>query len=453
MSLQSLIDEPKKLLELINSCLKPKKLEKKKFGEVFTPMSLVNEMLDKLDEYYIKENKKSIFEEKEFKWLDPANGMGNYPIAVYYRLMKGLKNKIKNKEERKKHILENMLYMAELNKKNVFICKQIFNIENKYKLNLYCGDSLQLNTEIEWNVKKFDVVIGNPPYNKELKRSGASALYNEFIEYYIDKCKYQTFIVPSRWFAGGKGLDKFRKNMLKRKDIVYIHHFNDASKIFSSSVSIAGGVNYYLKSYNYNNKCNYNGNLISLNNYDILVNSKFYNLINKLIKYPSIIQIYNGRYFGIETNDKRLIDKKLNKNYLLCYVSKKKGFIKYINKNEINKNYNFWKIITARASLNCFGNIFIGKKKEIHTGSYISFHIKNKKEAKSLLSYLQCKLPNLMLNLRKISQDTSGKTCKWIPLPPLNRKWTNKKIYKYYKLDENDIKLINNTKIIGYKEK
>ena len=124
MSLQSLIDEPKKLLELINSCLKPKKLEKKKFGEVFTPMSLVNEMLDKLDEYYIKENSKSIFEEKDFKWLDPANGMGNFPIAVYYRLMDKLKEQIPNDEERKKHILENMLYMSEFNKKNVFISKQ-----------------------------------------------------------------------------------------------------------------------------------------------------------------------------------------------------------------------------------------------------------------------------------------------------------------------------------------
>ena len=60
MSFKSLIDRPKELLELIDSCLKPKKLEKNKFGEVFAPMSLVNEMLDKLDEYYTKEHSKSI---------------------------------------------------------------------------------------------------------------------------------------------------------------------------------------------------------------------------------------------------------------------------------------------------------------------------------------------------------------------------------------------------------
>ena len=247
---QSLIDEPKKLLELINSCLKPKKLEKKKFGEVFTPMSLVNEMLDKLDEYYIKENKKSIFEEKEFKWLDPANGMGNYPIAVYYRLMKGLKNKIKNKEERKKHILENMLYMAELNKKNVFICKQIFNIENKYKLNLYCGDSLQLNTEKEWNVKEFDIIVGNPPYQKSTTGTrkggyGGRSLWDKFVILSLDKLLknngYLVFIHPPSW---RKPEHKLWNKMTQENQILYLKLFTEqlSSKIFNCSTL----VDYYI---------------------------------------------------------------------------------------------------------------------------------------------------------------------------------------------------------------
>ena len=247
-------------------------------------MKIVNEMLDKLNEYYKKEYSKSIFEEKDFKWLDPASGMGNFPIAVYYRLMKGLKKQISNKEERKRHILENMLYMSEFSKKNVFISKQIFDIENKYNLNIYHGDSLKLNTENTWNVKIFDVVLGNPPYNKELKKSGAAAYYNEFVMKFINKCKYQIFIIPSRWFSGGKGLDKFRKKMLQRKDIVYIQHYDDATQIFGNSVDIKGGVNHYLKSINYNGDCNYNGNMIKLNSFDILVDSKYYNLINKIKK-------------------------------------------------------------------------------------------------------------------------------------------------------------------------
>ena len=342
-----------------------------------------------------------------------------------------------------------MLYMAELNKKNVFVTRQILDIENKYKLNIYHGNSLKLDTEKEWGVPVEEfVVIGNPPYNKELKRSGAAAFYNEFVEKFIDKCKYQSFIIPSRWFAGGKGLNKFRKKMLKRKDIVYIQHFNNASKIFGNSVSIEGGVNYYLKDTTYNGLCNFNGNKINIGKYDILVsNSLYYNLLDKLTKYPNISSICNGRYFGIETNDKRFVVQ--NQKTLKCYVSKVKGFTKYIDKDFIKKDYNFWKIITARANggKKYFGNMFIGNDTEVHSGSYISFKIKNKIEAESLLSYLKCKLPNILLGLRKISQDISGKTCKWIPLPPLDEIWTNEKIYKYYKLTKEDIKLITETKI------
>ena len=80
MSLQSLIDKPKELLELINDCLKPKDVEKKQFGEVFTPFNLVNEMLDKLPS--------NVWTNKNLKWLDPASGMGNFPIAIYLKLIR-----------------------------------------------------------------------------------------------------------------------------------------------------------------------------------------------------------------------------------------------------------------------------------------------------------------------------------------------------------------------------
>jgi hypothetical protein len=167
LSLQSLIDKPKELLELIDSCLKPKQKEKQENGEVFTPMDLVFEMLDNLDKQYIEENGKSIFTEKNFKWGDIVGcGMGNFSVAVYLRLMEGLKQEIPNDDDRKKHILEQMIYMAELNKKNVFICRQIFDVNNCYCLNLYEGDALELNPLVEWSVKKFDIILGNPPYNK-----------------------------------------------------------------------------------------------------------------------------------------------------------------------------------------------------------------------------------------------------------------------------------------------
>ena len=237
MSLQSLVDSPKELLGLIQECLKPKEIDKKKFGEVFTPMSFINnDMLGDLEEYYKVKYDKNIFEDETLKWGDTSTGMGNFPVAIYYKLMDGLKEKIPNEKDRKKHILEKMLFMAEYSRKNCFIVKQIFNMNNEFKLNLYEGDSLQLDILKEFGITKFDIVIGNPPYNHELttKKGSATALYNKFVEYYIEKCDLLCFVIPSRWFSGGKGLGSFRKKMLGRTDIVYIKHFDDASKIFGS---------------------------------------------------------------------------------------------------------------------------------------------------------------------------------------------------------------------------
>ena len=445
MQIKSLIDDPKKLLELIDACLKPKETEKKKFGEVFTPMKLVNEMLDKLPSKVWKNDK--------LKWFDPATGMGNFPIAVYMRLMETLKEKIPDDNKRKRHILENMIYMSELNKKNCYIVQQIFNMNKRYKLNLYCGDTLKMDIKKVYGVDKFDIVMGNPPYNKELTKVGALPLYNEFIEGFIDKCIYMIFIVPSRWFSGGKGLDKFREFMLGRKDIRFIKHFEDATKIFGKMVDIKGGVNYFLKDENYEGECKFNGSMTQLNKYDVFVDSKFYKLIDKMRKYDSITKLYVSQdHYKIQTNDARLRDKTCDK-CIACYVSKQKGFIKFIEKGYVTKDYNNWKVITTRASFKAssgFGNTFIGKPKEVHCKTYISFNVNGKEEAEALLSYMRCKLPNLMLSLRKNSQDISESTCKWIPLPPLDRKWDNDKINKYFKLDDDDIELVENTIVNGY---
>ena len=168
MTLHGLIDRPQELLELIERSLKPKQKEKQEFGEVFTPMYLIFEMLDQLDLHYKKlHDQKSIFSEPNFKWGDIVGcGMGNFSIAVYMRLMEGLKDEIRNVSERKKHILENMIYMAELNRKNAYICRKIFDIKGEYKLNLYIGDALMLDPQKKWKVDKFDIIMGNPPYNK-----------------------------------------------------------------------------------------------------------------------------------------------------------------------------------------------------------------------------------------------------------------------------------------------
>jgi site-specific DNA-methyltransferase (adenine-specific) len=450
MSMKSLIDDKPALMNFINDCLKPKDVEKRKYGEVFTPMWFVDEMLDAIDNEYTHINGKSIFTNSVLTWYDPAAGMGNYPIAIYLRLMKGLKSEFPDKIERKHHIIENMLFMSELNRKNCIVLKQIFSIDDEYTLNLYQGDSLTIDLKTTFDIKKFDIIIGNPPYNKELSKTGAIPLYNEFIEMYIDKCKWLSFVVPSRWFAGGKGLDKFRNMMLTRSDIMCINHYDDASKIFGNNVEIKGGVNYFIKYKRYNGLCKYNGNEINLSKFDILVDAKYVNLINKIKNFDNISKLYVGRCYGIESNDKRLIDDKKSENYYKCYVSQQKGFIKYIKSTEVKNDPSQWKVITTEAAhkhASGFGNMFIGKPNEVHTGSYISFNCKSKIEAKSLESYLKTNFANVMLSIRKISQHISDKTIKWIPLPPLDRIWTNDELYDYYNLDEADIIIIESTNL------
>lgn len=189
------INEPDELVKFINNNLSPKELEKNENGEVFTPLSLVNEMLDKLDEGYNKEHNKSIFADSSLKWFDPAVGIGNFPVVVYLRLMDGLKPVIKNDEKRRKHILENMLYMSELTPKNVFICKKIF-CSNTYKLNINEGDSLKLDAKKKWGIEKFDIVMGNPPYNSGgIKHKGVKNLYVFFATRGFEMLKKDGYLV------------------------------------------------------------------------------------------------------------------------------------------------------------------------------------------------------------------------------------------------------------------
>lgn len=454
MSLISLIDKPKELLELIDNCLKPKDHEKKTFGEVFTPMSTVNEMLDKLPA--------EVWTNKDLKWFDPASGMGNFPIAVYLRLNKSLEKEIPDTLERKKHILEKMLYMCELNVKNVFVCKQIFDLNNEYKLNIHNGDALKLDINKMWNVKKFDIIMGNPPYNEDFGKTNdphAKPIYQQWVNKYHNKCSYMIYIIPSKWFASDyKDLFKLRKFLTSSNKLQLIVHYDDASKIFGNKVDIKGGVSYFLYSEYHNGNTLFNNISTDLKKYDIVVESQYYDILNTVEGYwiKNLSSLYKSQgTYNVASNDTRLSKNKMD-GMILCYVAKNKGYKNYIDQKYINNDLNKHKIITTAAAhkgKSGFGNIFIGYENEIHNKSYISFDVDTLDEAKSLLSYLKCKLPNLLLSLRKITHNlTNSNIFKWIPLPPLDRIWTDDEVYEYFDMSEQQIQQIKKTHIVGYKD-
>jgi site-specific DNA-methyltransferase (adenine-specific) len=230
--------------------------------------------------------------------------------------------------------------------------------------------------------------------------------------------------------------------MLSRKDIVSMIHIDDARSIFGNTVDIKGGINYFLTDSDYSGTCNFNGRQTSFNAFDILLDSKYSSIVEKVLKMKSITELYTGRTFGIETNDKRICD---DQTLLTCYMSKQKGFKKNIDAKHVKIDYKYWKVITTEASFkhsSGFGNTFVGDTNTVHSGSYISFKVSSKLEAESLVSYMKTKLVNILLGLRKCSQHINEGTCKWIPLPPLDRIWTDEAVYGFLDLNEDEIKLI-----------
>jgi hypothetical protein len=217
------ISDKKKLLEFIDDNLTPKKKEKQLYGEVFTPLSLVEEMLDTLPS--------AIWSDPKLKFLEPGSGMGNFTICVFYRLMKGLKSIIPDESKREKHIIEKMLYMAELNKANIHLCSSIFK-GKQYNLNLYQGDYLYLDIQKEWGVKQFDVIVGNPPYqksviNKEDRSKGSRKLWDKFLLFSFNILKkdgYIGFINPSTW---RKPENKLWDLMTQENQLIYLHIFGE----------------------------------------------------------------------------------------------------------------------------------------------------------------------------------------------------------------------------------
>lgn len=207
------------IIEKIEKYLPIRENEKKKFGEVFTSYEIINDMLNNLPN--------EVWKNPSLKWLEPANGIGNFPMVIYNRLMESLIDFEKDKNARHNHIIKNMLYMIELNPKNVEISKDFFGEE----ANIYCGDFLKEEWKDVFKVDKFDIIVGNPPFNKGGIRSKTGKNFIEgeknviiwpsFIKKsfeYLKENGFLVFINPLSWLKKNDSLH----NLMLEKHIIWL---------------------------------------------------------------------------------------------------------------------------------------------------------------------------------------------------------------------------------------
>jgi hypothetical protein len=447
----------KEIEEKIEQYLSVREEEKNKNGEVFTPTDLINEMLDPLPV--------SVWNNPDLKWLDPANGIGNFPMVVYQKLMNGLKKWEPSDAKRSKHIIENMLYMVEINPKNVKISKKIFGSN----ANICCANFLEEKDREkclrQFGVDKFDIIIGNPPYNSgairakttdKIKhdkdsREEAETIWPDFVKESLslleNKTGYLVFIHPASWI----GFKSSIGNMFKNVQIKYLRYYNvvSAHKLFGRQSGEIPLTYYVLQNIDtkndtfiYDNATNSN---VEFNIYKHnFVPTESISLWKKILNFTHKYGNLTDNYSSVK-NSKSLSDKFSSKQkYPIISIVMKNIVIQYSTTNN-NKN-NDKKLLLANSSMGYPIYDYLGIMYPKSSDQFLIYSNNNEKELRQLQNYFLTNLLFYLINITKTRQKFfDNKIFEVIP--------NITKITKY--IDINDKFLIktfklNSTDLIGY---
>ena len=154
----------KEMSKLVEEYITPTECQKRENAEVITPYNLRIEMLERVP--------KEFWNNKDNKVLEPCCGKFGFVLDIINYFMDGLDKDFPNKKERYEHIVTKCLYFADVEEQNVFTVRKLVDPYDIYKdrLNYNIGDTLKLNIKEKWNIENFNLVIANPPYNKQFKR-------------------------------------------------------------------------------------------------------------------------------------------------------------------------------------------------------------------------------------------------------------------------------------------
>jgi hypothetical protein len=486
--------------------------------EVFTPPEFASRMLDTLAEAWAADrNGANLWADKTVKFLDPCTKSGVFLREITVRLTKGLAPDIPDIEERVDHILTRQVFgigitrlTSLLARRSVYCSKHAtgkHSIAKGFARDAgniwfertehtwsdgkctYCGASQKTfdrgegfethayafihtddiktrEAELFGGDMQFDVIIGNPPYQLDDGGYGTSAapIYQLFVAKALDlDPRYAVFVTPSRWMAGGKGLDKYRERMLSDKRMRSIVDYPKLYEGFPG-VKIRGGISYFLWDRDYNGPCEvqtiWDGNPTGpavkryLDTYDILVRrNEAMPILEKVrAKKGSTLnqRVSSRKPFGLATNFKGKTSAAGLSTPVKLFESQRVGWIEQkailVNREWIDE----WKVLmtaiqgtSAAIETKFLSKPIIAKPGTACTETYlVAGHFDNEKEATNYAHYLRTRFVRFLVSLRKATQHATRDVYSFVPDLPLNQEWTDAKLYKRYGLTNGEIAFI-----------
>lgn len=469
--------------------------------EVFTPPELANRVLDLLPQ--------DLFTSPDTKFLDPFTKSGVFLREIVKRLDRGLESQMPDRQLRIDHILHNQVFgiaitelTSYLSRRSLYCSKHANGKYSVSHFNTESGNILYANRSHTWengkckfcgasqavydrgseaeqyaymfihtdNPKqffgnmKFDVIIGNPPYQLDDGGNNASAspLYQKFVEQAKKlKPRYLSMIIPSRWFGGGKGLDDFRKETLNDNRFRVIVDYENANDCFPG-VDIAGGVCYFLWDRENPGDCrvvNINNGvqvetMRKLNEFDTFIRrAEALSIIKKVrSKKENVMSnvVTSRKPFGLATTDRPLSCGELKLRWQNGEGPYPRDKVS-VGREMIDK----WKVISSYVGYDHAGNpgkdgkrkvfarIDILPPKTICNETYLVISsFDSEKEAKNMVIYMKTLFFRFLVSQLMFSHHITKNAYQFVPVQDCKQEWTDEKLNKKYGLSEEEVAYI-----------
>jgi site-specific DNA-methyltransferase (adenine-specific) len=493
--------------------------------EVFTPPEFANRMLDTLAEAWAAGHQgANLWADKSVKFLDPCTKSGVFLREITRRLTAGLEKEFPNLETRVNHILTKQVFgigitqITSLLARRSVYCSRHARGEHSIAEGFasddgniwfqrlkhtwdgdkcrFCGagksvfdraagrethayafihtDNIKARlAEILGGNMQFDIIIGNPPYQMTGGGGGTndSAIYDLFVEQAIRlEPRFLSMVIPSRWMAGGRGMEEFRKTMLSGGHIAHLVDYPNSAQVFPS-VDLKSGVCYFLWDAEHEGDCVatlIRGDEVvgptkrKLNEFDVFIrDERAAAILKKVLKHkePSFEDLLTGDTpFGLATNFTGFRISEPREGEVRVYASSNAGRRSGAMKRSlITKNAHLidvWKVLAPKAGPGSSGghvlpDMVLGKPEVAEPNSVctqtwiVAGPLKSKKQAEVVCRYLQTSFARFIVSLRKISQDAMKGVYRWLPQQNWNQDWTEEALYKKYGITKSEIAFIN----------